>query len=280
MVNFRSGAWCCALPYPWGGKMPGSFCLTGTYSGRAELLMGRGRPWPASGHVNAGMSTFTGEPSPSTPTIRHWRHYQQLGSGRKPLRLLLWADRLNQYNFRLEFMSGHADIVSCQVLLRWQRRQPPTERTTKTGSTFCMHPSARWSPWLSWIKPQVMTTFLRPSVPTFRMAGHNTHKNGICACREEGKIFGDVLNLTHLTMRASKHSTTGVSPALLMIGRKLTRCTVQGPGSGSNTPTTRISFSHPGQSPLRSLRSWDHPLTDWKMGLNGTQTARTELQPP
>ena len=50
---------------------------------------------------------------------------------------------------------------------------------------------------------------------------NKTLKNGIRACLEGGKTFSDALNQTLLTIRASKHSTTGVSPALLMIGREL-----------------------------------------------------------
>ena len=34
------------------------------------------------------------------------------GSGHRPMRLLRWADRLNQYNFRLEFMPGRANTVA------------------------------------------------------------------------------------------------------------------------------------------------------------------------
>ncbi len=34
------------------------------------------------------------------------------GSGHKPMRLLRWADRLNQYNFTLEFVSGRTNTVA------------------------------------------------------------------------------------------------------------------------------------------------------------------------
>ncbi len=34
------------------------------------------------------------------------------GSGHRPMRLLRWADRLNQYNFSLEFMPGRANTVA------------------------------------------------------------------------------------------------------------------------------------------------------------------------
>ena len=50
---------------------------------------------------------------------------------------------------------------------------------------------------------------------------NKTLKNGIRACLEGGKTFSDALNQTLLTIRPSKHATTGVSPALLMIGREL-----------------------------------------------------------
>ncbi|KAL2077907.1 hypothetical protein ACEWY4_025592 [Coilia grayii] len=50
---------------------------------------------------------------------------------------------------------------------------------------------------------------------------NKTLKDGLRACLAEEKTFSDALNQTVLTIRASKHSTTGFSPALLMIGCEL-----------------------------------------------------------
>lgn len=44
--------------------------------------------------------------------------------------------------------------------------------------------------------------------------GSDSLKNRIRACLEGGETFSDALNHTLLTIRASKHSTTGVSPEL------------------------------------------------------------------
>ncbi len=68
---------------------------------------------------------------------------------------------------------------------------------------------------------------------------NKTLKNGIRACLEEGKTFSDTLNQTPLTIRASKHNTTGVSPALLMIGRELKQpldCLRAEPGPACGSP--------------------------------------------
>lgn len=106
------------------------------------------------------------------------------GSGHRPMRLLRWADRLNQDNFSLEFMPGRANTVA-DLLSR------AVSVTKEMGGVSSDPESDDWVHILH--GPDRL---------------NKTLKNGIRACLEEGKTFSDALNQTLLTIRASKHSTT------------------------------------------------------------------------
>jgi len=59
------------------------------------------------------------------------------GTGHKPLRLHHWADRLQQYNYRLQFTSGHDNVVT--NLPSRAIPNPPTAPTLALGRDPAEH---------------------------------------------------------------------------------------------------------------------------------------------
>ncbi|KAJ8375503.1 hypothetical protein SKAU_G00060830 [Synaphobranchus kaupii] len=118
--------------------------------------------------------------------------------------------------FELGSITTHT-IITCLDKLFGRWGQPSTV-TSDNGPQFI---SSEFSEFLS----QRSIKHIRTAVYHPDNGGverlNKTLKNGIRACLEEGKTFSAALNQTLLTIRASKNSTTGVSPALLMIGQEL-----------------------------------------------------------
>ncbi len=176
------------------------------------------------------LSGKTGQPAtaPLTPTpwpSSPWEHIQvdlcgELHGAPAHARYLLVVHDLHSKwpeVFQLSSISAHSIIDRLDNLFgRWGL---PSVVTTDNGPQFA---SAEFSEFLTVrsIK-HIRTAVYHPESNGGVERLNKTLKNGIRACLEEGKIFSDALNKTLLTIRASKHSTTGVSPALLMIGREL-----------------------------------------------------------
>uniref|UniRef100_A0A3B3DB63 Gypsy retrotransposon integrase-like protein 1 n=1 Tax=Oryzias melastigma TaxID=30732 RepID=A0A3B3DB63_ORYME len=160
-------------------------------------------------------------PWPSSP----WEHIQidlcgELHGAPAHARYLLVVHDLHSKwpeVFQLSSVTTHTIIGRLEELFgRWGL---PSVVTTDNGPQFI---SAEFTEFLTLrsIK-HVRTAVYHPEGNGGVERLNKTLKNGIRACLEEGKIFSKALNQTLLSIRASKHSTTRVSPALLMIGREL-----------------------------------------------------------
>lgn len=176
------------------------------------------------------LSGKTGQPAtaPLTPTpwpSSPWEHIQvdicgELHGAPAHARYLLVVHDLHSKwpeVFQLSSVTVHAIVDRLDNLFgRWGL---PGVVTTDNGPQFT---AAEFTEFLTLrsIK-HIRTAVYHPESNGGVERLNKTLKNGIRACLEEGKTFSDALNQTLLTIRASKHSTTGVSPALLMIGREL-----------------------------------------------------------
>uniref|UniRef100_A0A3B3IH14 Gypsy retrotransposon integrase-like protein 1 n=2 Tax=Oryzias latipes TaxID=8090 RepID=A0A3B3IH14_ORYLA len=160
-------------------------------------------------------------PWPSSP----WEHIQidlcgELHGAPAHARYLLVVHDLHSKwpeVFQLSSVTTHTIIGRLEELFgRWGL---PSVVTTDNGPQFI---SAEFTEFLKQrsIK-HIRTAAYHPESNGGVERLNKTLKNGIRACMEEGNVFSEALNQTLLSIRASKHSTTGVSPALLMIGREL-----------------------------------------------------------
>eukprot|EP00063_Salmo_salar_P013349 XP_013988184.1 PREDICTED: uncharacterized protein LOC106565488 [Salmo salar] len=154
------------------------------------------------------------------------------GTGHKPLRLHRWADRLRQYDYQLKFTPGRdnvvADLLSCSFDAPTPTVLPDDNETELVQMLYAplqsvvsleeLKQASEQDPTLS-----TLCTYIRTGWPAHMLEELSTfarvkHK---LSCWEEVCVSRGFCTVVPMHYRASKHTTTQVSPASFMLGREM-----------------------------------------------------------